>query len=97
MMLAGARRVLPPLVLIFGVIKPLQSARAEAVADIRTYETLYRADPRRRHAGPPAATRRQGTPAAMAMPRRRERPGADGPRRFEGGVRATIADATYDR
>ena len=28
------------LVLVFGVVQPLQAARAEALADIRTYETL---------------------------------------------------------
>lgn len=32
--------VLAVLILVFGVVKPLQSARAEALADIRTYETL---------------------------------------------------------
>lgn len=28
------------LILVFGIVKPLQAARAEALADIRTYETL---------------------------------------------------------
>ncbi len=32
--------ILGVLVLVFGVVKPLQAARAEALADIRTYETL---------------------------------------------------------
>ncbi|MCP3728806.1 type II secretion system protein M [Sphingomonas sp. MG17] len=32
--------LLAALILIFGIIKPLQTARAEALADIRTYETL---------------------------------------------------------
>jgi general secretion pathway protein M len=32
--------LLAALILIFGIIKPLQAARAEALADIRTYETL---------------------------------------------------------
>ena len=32
--------ILAALVLVFGIVKPLQAARAEALADIRTYETL---------------------------------------------------------
>ncbi|MEG3179688.1 type II secretion system protein GspM [Sphingomonas sp. LT1P40] len=32
--------ILTLLILVFGVVKPLQAARAEALADIRTYETL---------------------------------------------------------
>lgn len=32
--------LLAAVVLVFGVVKPLQAARAEALADIRTYETL---------------------------------------------------------
>lgn len=32
--------LLAALILIFGIVKPLQAARAEALADIRTYETL---------------------------------------------------------
>lgn len=32
--------LLAALVLVFGIVKPLQAARAQALADIRTYETL---------------------------------------------------------
>ncbi|MEG3153242.1 type II secretion system protein GspM [Sphingomonas sp. ZT3P38] len=32
--------ILTALILVFGIVKPLQAARAEALADIRTYETL---------------------------------------------------------
>lgn len=32
--------LLAALILVFGIVKPLQAARAEALADIRTYETL---------------------------------------------------------
>ncbi|ODP39428.1 type II secretion system protein GspM [Sphingomonas turrisvirgatae] len=32
--------LLAALILVFGVVKPLQAARAQALADIRTYETL---------------------------------------------------------
>lgn len=52
-------------VLVYGVIKPLQAARAQAFADIRTYETL---NARLRAAGPnlkAAAPQRTGTPAEV--------------------------------
>ncbi len=32
--------LLAVLILVFGIVKPLQATRAEALADIRTYETL---------------------------------------------------------
>lgn len=32
--------LLAAVILVFGIVKPLQAARAEALADIRTYETL---------------------------------------------------------
>jgi general secretion pathway protein M len=32
--------IVAALVLVFGVVKPLQAARSEAIADIRSYETL---------------------------------------------------------
>ena len=50
-------------VLVYGVVKPLQAARAQAYADIRTYETL---NARLSAAGPNlkvAAPQRSGPPA----------------------------------
>lgn len=60
--------ILGALALVFGIVKPLQAARAEALADIRTYETLTA---RVRAAGvlTPQATRpqmRAGTPIEAA-------------------------------
>lgn len=84
------------LVLVFGVVKPLQAARAQALADIRTYETLN------------ARLRAAGTLTATPRPRRsaapieavRESAAAQGlspaVEVVAGGVRATVADGGYD-
>jgi general secretion pathway protein M len=88
--------LLGAIILVYGVILPLQNARAKAFADIRTYETL---NARIRAAGSlgPQIAQRTGpplqvvqssasgfgiTPQAEALP--------------DGSVRATIADASYD-
>jgi general secretion pathway protein M len=84
------------LILVFGVIGPLQNARARALADIRTYETinarLRAAGPRQPRTGPA----RTGAPAQVISesaagfglsPRVEEIPG---------GVRATLTDVPYD-
>lgn len=55
--------ILAAVLLTYGVVKPLQAARAQAFADIRTYETL---NARLRAAGPnlkAAAPQRTGPPA----------------------------------
>jgi general secretion pathway protein M len=96
-MLVGVLGVLLALaVLVYGVVKPLQAARADALADIRTYETL---SARIRAAGTLTTTRaprRQGPPAQVAS----SSAGAFGlvvtPEAIPGGVRVTIADASYD-
>lgn len=90
------------LILVFGVIGPLQNARARALADIRTYETI---NARLRAAGPigprtgPART---GPPAQVLSvsaatfglnPRVEEAPGSPG---APGGVRAVLTDVPYD-
>ncbi|MFS2108412.1 type II secretion system protein GspM [Sphingomonas sp. Sphisp140] len=95
-MLGGLALFLGALVLIFGVVKPLQSARASALQDIRTYET-YTA--RIRAAGTLSAgqpQRRQGSPADVIN-------GSTGSfgltatvASITGGARATIADGSYD-
>ncbi|MDG2533967.1 type II secretion system protein M [Sphingomonas sp. HITSZ_GF] len=95
-MLGGLAAFLAVLVLVFGVIKPLQSARASALQDIRTYETLTA---RVRAAGTLSASqpqRRQGSPNDVILG---SAPGFGltatvAP--LPGGARATIADASYD-
>lgn len=84
------------LILVFGVIGPLQNARAKALADIRTYETinarLRAAGPIRPRTGPA----RSGPPAQVLSvsaatfglnPRVEDMPG---------GVRAVLTDVPYD-
>lgn len=88
--------LLAALILVYGVIKPLQSMRAQALADIRTYETL---NARIRAAGvlgpsgpPPRVGPADGILTASAS--------ATGlvasAERIPGGIRATVADASYD-
>jgi general secretion pathway protein M len=87
--------LLAAVILIYGVIKPLQSARADALAEIRTYETLTA---RIRAAGTltAPAPRRQGPPAQIVT----TAAGTFGltvtPEVTPGGIRVNIADATYD-
>lgn len=73
--------ILAALVLVFGIVKPLQAARAEALADIRTYETLT------------ARVRAAGvlTPQG-AQPQTREGPPADAARAAasDAGITANI-------
>lgn len=95
MMLAILAALFAGVVLVFAVIQPLQNARAKALADIRTYETI---NARLRIAGPIAPRRapRNGAPAQVLSesaasfglsPRVEQAPG---------GVRAVIADASYE-
>lgn len=95
-MLAILAALLAGLVLVFGIIQPLQNARAKAVADIRTYETinarLRTAGPIVPRSGPP----RTGAPAQVVSQSAASfglspRVEPDG-----GGVRAVIADAPYE-
>jgi len=96
MMLAGVAALLAAVVLIYGVVKPIQGARAAALADIRTYETL---NARIRAAGTLSSAkpqRRTGAPEAIAT----QSAGGFGvaltTAPIAGGVRATVADASYD-
>jgi general secretion pathway protein M len=84
------------LILVFGVVKPLQSARAQALADIRTYETLTA---RVRAAGTLGATqpaRRQGAPAQIVATSATGFGLVAAPQPIAGGVRVMLADASYD-
>ena len=88
--------LLTAVVLIYGVIKPLQSARAAAIADIRTYETLTA---RIRAAGTLSTApvqRRQGPPAQIATAAAATFGLAIAPETTPGGIRVTVADAGYD-
>lgn len=88
--------LLTTLVLIYGVIKPLQSARADAIADIRTYETL---NARILAAGTltrASAPRRQGTPLKVAGDSAAALGLIAVPEAIPGGVRVTLTDANYD-
>lgn len=83
-------------VLVYGVIKPLQAARAQALADMRTYETLnariraagtLSATPARLRPGPPIeAVRTSATAHGLAATAEAT----------QAGVRATVAQGSYD-
>ncbi|WP_213982707.1 type II secretion system protein GspM [Sphingomonas sp. dw_22] len=88
--------LLAGLVLVFGVIKPLQSARAEALSDIRTYETLTARIRAAGTLGASATPRRQGTAAQVVSGSASSFGLVATPEAIPGGVRATIADGTYD-
>lgn len=95
-MLAAVAALLGLVVLIYGVVKPIQGARASALADIRTYETL---NARIRAAGTLSAVkpqRRTGAPEVIAT----QSAGAFGvaltTAPIAGGVRASVVDASYD-
>lgn len=83
------------LVLVFGVIRPLQAARAQALADIRTAET-YAA--RIRAAGPlgSAARQRSGPPLQVVNDSAIANNVSVRPEAIPGGVRATLNGASYD-
>lgn len=87
--------LLAAVVLIYGVIKPIQAARADAIADIRTYETL---NARILAAGTlsRAAPRRQGAPLQIAGSSATALGLTATPEATPGGVRVTIADASYE-
>lgn len=88
--------LLAALILIYGVIKPLQSARADALADIRTYETL---NARILAAGTLSATpapRRRGAPLQIAATSAAALGLTATPEAIAGGVRVTVTDANYD-
>lgn len=88
--------LLAAVVLIYGVIKPIQSARAAAIADIRTYETLNARILAAGTLAQPQAPRRQGAPIRIAGDSAAALGLAAIPEVTPGGVRVTIADASYD-
>lgn len=84
-------------ILVYGVIRPLQSARAEAMADIRTYETL---NARIRAAG--TLGPRSGAPPRTGPAQDIVTQSAAGfglvvqVEAVPGGVLATVAEGNYD-
>ncbi|WP_084580191.1 type II secretion system protein GspM [Sphingomonas azotifigens] len=95
-MLAAMAVLLGAVALVYGVVKPIQGARAAALADIRTYETL---NARIRAAGTLSAVRpqrRTGAPEVIAT----QSAGGFGvaltTTPIPDGVRASVADASYD-
>ena len=82
--------------LIYGVVKPLQAARAEARADIRTYETL---SARIRAAGTlqPQAPRRTGSPVEVVQASAQAQSLSVTVEPLATGVRATVSEGEYDR
>ena len=88
--------ILALVVLVYGVVKPLQAARADALADVRTYETLTA---RVRAAGTlttAKAPRRQGPPAQVAQQAAAALGLNAAPQPVAGGVRVTVTDAQYE-
>jgi general secretion pathway protein M len=96
MMFGVLAALLAGLVLVYGVIKPLQSARAEALSDIRTYETLTARIRAAGTLGAPATARRQGPPAQVVSSSATSFGIVAASEAIPGGVRATIADGTYE-
>ena len=88
--------LLAGVILVYGVIKPLQSARAEALSDIRTYETLTARIRAAGTLGAPATPRRQGSPADVVTSSATSFGLVATPAAIPDGVRATIADGTYE-
>ena len=83
-------------VVVYGVVKPLQAIRAEAIADIRTYETLnarIRASATLGQAGPPPRT----GPAAGIVTASASSVGLTAiTEPLPGGVRARAENVAYD-
>ncbi|MEI9928412.1 MAG: type II secretion system protein GspM [Sphingomonas sp.] len=95
-LLAVMAALLAGVVLVYGVVKPLQAMRAQAISDIITYETL---DARIRAAGalaPGSAPARSGPPASVVTSAAASAGLTARTAPLPGGVRATIADGSYD-
>ena len=96
-MVGGLGLFLAALILIYGVVKPLQAARADALQQIRTYETL---NARIRAAGSLSATpppAMQSGPASDILTASAQRFGIDAAiSETEQGIRVEIAQAKYD-
>lgn len=95
-MLGVLALLLAGVVLVFGVVKPLQAARASALQDIRTYETLTA---RIRAAGTLSSSqpqRRQGSPNDVILGSAPSFGLTATVAPLPGGARATIGDGSYE-
>jgi len=95
-MLSVLAAILAILILVFGVIGPLQNARAKALADIRTYETI---NARLRAAGPlqaRAAPARTGVPSIVISESAASFGLSPRVEAVPGGFRAILTDVPYD-
>jgi general secretion pathway protein M len=95
-LVATMSTLLAAVVLIYGVIKPIQSARADAIADIRTYETLNARILAAGTLSRASVPRRQGAPLEVAAASAAATGLAIAPEAIPGGLRVIIADASYD-
>lgn len=83
-------------ILVYGVVKPLQAARADAMADIRTYETLNARIRAAGTLGPPAGPPpRTGAPVDMLTQSAAGFGITPQVEATPAGVRATVADGDY--
>lgn len=83
--------------LVYGVVKPLQAARATAIADIRTYETLNARIRAVGSLGPSSAPPpRTGPPEQLVITSAQGFGFAVQVQPQPGGATATVAEAGYD-
>ncbi len=83
-------------VLVYGVIKPLQAVRAQAISDIITYETLSARLRAAGSLGRGRAAARTGPPATIVSSAAIAAGLTASADTIPGGVRATVADGSYD-
>ncbi len=83
-------------ILVYGVVKPLQDARAQALSDIRTYETLSARIRAAEALGPSGPPPRTGAPDVIVTSSASAMGLTATVQPTPGGVRATIAGASYD-
>ncbi len=95
MLVSVAALLIAGVVLVYGVVKPIQSARAAALADIRTYETLNARILAAGRLGPSTA-RRSGAPADVVTGAGASFGLVVTAEPIPGGVRASIADGSYE-
>ncbi|MES2338855.1 MAG: type II secretion system protein M [Pseudomonadota bacterium] len=96
-MVGSLGALLATLVLVFGIVRPLQASRAESLADIRTYETLSARVRAAGSLGPPAGPPpRTGAPADIVTQSAQGFGLTPQVEAMPGGIRVTIPEASYD-
>lgn len=100
-LVGGMLALLALAILIYGIVQPLQSARAAALADIRTYETLNARIRAAGRLGPQSAAAavqpRTGTPANIVAGAAQAFNLAVQTEPMAGGVRVTVAEGGYEQ